>query len=114
MAEPIRFKKRFRPRKVEIDGKDEATYTFETVALTRSVEKKLADTLERAAGFDADTTDEDALNVVLAMIDEMVVPEKGKKTPASKVLRDLWKDEEIESMDVIDFLNDLVSKRRPT
>lgn len=114
MAEPLKFKKKFRSRKVEIQGKDEAIHRFDTVTLTRSKEKKLADTLERAGGFDSTTTDEEALKIYLDMIDEMVEPEKGKRTKASKVLLELWQVEEIESMDIIDFLNDLVVNRRPT
>jgi hypothetical protein len=113
-AKTLKFKKGFRSIAVEIEGKDEAIHRFKTVPLTRSVEKKLGDTLERAGEFDQQTTDEDALRIFLDMIDEMVEPEQGKKTKASKVLLDLWKSEEIESADVIAFLNDLVENRRPT
>ena len=114
MAETLRFKRRFKPITVEIEGKDEAVHKFETVALTRSVEREVAETMAGVAGFDASTSDEEAMDVVLATIDKMVVPLKGKKTLASKVLKELWVSEEIESMDIIDFLNDLASKRRPT
>jgi len=113
MTEPIRFKKRFRPRTVEIDDKDDATHKFETVALTRSVERELTETMEKVESFSAETTDEEALDVVLRMIDKMIEPAKGRKK-ASTILRDLWKAEEIESMDIIDFLNDLATQRRPT
>ena len=47
-------------------------------------------------------------------IDELIVPKPGKKTKASKVLKELWVAEEIESADIVDFLSDLFSKRRPT
>jgi hypothetical protein len=114
MGETLKFKRRFKPLTVEIEGKDEATYFFETVALTRSVEREVAETMEQARGFDQSTTDEEALDVILGTIDKMIAPVKGKKTLASKVLKELWKAEEIESMDIIDFLNDLVTKRRPT
>lgn len=114
MAEPIRFKRRFKPRKVEIEAKDEAVHIFQTIALTRSVEQEVRETMEKVKGFDSDTSDEEALDIILSTIDKMVEPEKGKKTLVSKVLKELWKGEDIESMDIIDFLNDLVNNRRPT
>jgi len=114
MSEPIRFKKRFRPRTVEIEDKAEAIHRFQTVPLTRSVERELAETMERVKSFSEETTDEEALDVVLNMIDKMVEPGKGKRTKASSILKALWKDEEIESLDIVDFLNDLAINRRPT
>jgi len=114
MAEKLKFKRRFKPITVEIEGKGEAVHLFETVALTRSVEREVAEVMAGVSGFDATTTDEEAMDVVLEAIDKMVVPAKGKKTLASKVLKELWKDEDIESMDIIDFLNEVATKRRPT
>ena len=115
MAEPtLKFKRRFKPLTVEIDGKEEAVHFFETVSLTRSVEREVAETMATIKGFDAATTDEEAMDVILRTIDKMIVPAKGKKTLASKILKELWKAEEIESMDIVDFLGDLSSKRRPT
>jgi|SRR6185312_4753280 len=113
-GDTIKFKKRFRPRTVEIDAKDESTHFFETVALTRSKETKVRETQEQAMGFDVLTTDEEAMDLVLEQIDEMIVPKPGKKMKASKILKDLWLAEEIESADIIDFLSDLFQKRRPT
>jgi hypothetical protein len=113
-GETLKFKRRFKPMTVEIEGKEEAVHFFETVALTRSVEKQVGETMQSVGGFDRDTTDEEALDVILDTIDKMIVPAKGKKTKASKVLKDLWKAEDIESMDIVDFLNDLFTKRRPT
>jgi hypothetical protein len=114
MGDTLKFKKRFKPMTVEIEAKDEAIHFFETVALTRSVEQEVADTMAQARNFDSATTDEEALDVILGTIDKMIVPKPGKKTKASKVLKDLWVAEEIESMDIIDFVNDLAEKRRPT
>lgn len=114
MAQTIEFKKGFRQAKVKIDGKDEETYFFVTVPVTRSVEQELAETQQRVAEFDSDTTDEDGLKVVLDMIDKLVVPEKGKKKLASSVLLELWKAEECESLDILEFLNSIAANRRPS
>lgn len=114
MGNTLQFKKRFRPMTVEIEAKDEAVHFFETVALTRSKEKKVRETQERSMNFDGLTTDEEAMDLVLETIDEMIVPKPGKKVKASKILKELWKAEEIESADIVDFLSDLFTKRRPT
>lgn len=114
MAQPIKFKKGFREQKVAIDGKDEETYSFVTVPITRSVEEELKVTQEQIAEFDAETTDEEGLKVILEMIDKLVVPEKGKKKLASAVLLELWKAEDCESLDILEFLNSIASKRRPS
>jgi hypothetical protein len=114
MPQPIKFKKRFKPQPVEIDGKDEATHRFTTVKFTRAVEREFGEVMEAAGSFDADTTDEDIIDLYLGLVDKLVEPEAGKKTPASKVLKDLWKGEEIESRDIVDFINDVVENRRPT
>jgi hypothetical protein len=110
----IQFKKRFRPRTVEIDSKDESVHFFETVALTRSKEKKVRKVIEKADGFDVLTTDEEAMDLILEQIDELIVPKPGKKTKASRILKELWVADEIESADILDFLSDLFTKRRPT
>jgi hypothetical protein len=114
MSGTLQFKKRFRPRTVEIDSKDESTHFFETVALTRSKEKLVRETQEKAINFDVLTTDEEAMDLILETIDELIVPKPGKKTKASKILKELWVAEEIESADIVDFLGDLFTKRRPT
>jgi precorrin-4 methylase len=117
MAQTMRFKRKFKPLTVEIEGKDEAVHRFETVAITRSVERKLGETLERIGETEIESAAEAIDSYVAALleqVDEVIVPEKGKKTPASKVLRELWEDDEIESRDIEDFLKDLAEKRRPT
>jgi len=113
-GQTIQFKKRFRPMTVEISAKDESVHFFETVALTRSKEKEVGETIEASQNFDANTTDEEALDLILDTIDSLIEPKPGKKTKASKVLKGLWEAEEIESMDIVDFLNDVFTKRRPT
>lgn len=114
MSGTIQFKKRFRPVTVEIEAKDEAVHFFETVSLVRSKETKVRETIEQASNFDVLTTDEEAIDLVLAQIDELITPKPGKKIKASKILKDLWKAEDIEAADIVDFLGDLFSKRRPT
>ncbi|HET9199248.1 MAG TPA: hypothetical protein VFN92_13460 [Solirubrobacterales bacterium] len=115
MGNTLQFKKRFKPLTVEISDKADAVHFYETVPLTRSKEQKIRETQESIRHFDAATTDEEALDVVLQTIDEMIVSKPGKKTPAaSKVLKDLWKGEEIEGADIGDFFNDLFQQRRPT
>ena len=110
----IKFKKGFKEQKVEIDGKDEATYTFVTVPVTRSVEAELVETQEAVKEFDSSTTDEESLKVVLEMIDKLIKPVKGKRKLASEVLLELWKAEDCESLDVLEFLNRIAVNRRPS
>lgn len=110
----LKFKKGFREQKVEIDGKDEATYTFLTIPVTRSVEAELKETNEQIAEFDTETTDEDGIKVILEMIDKLIRPQKGKKKLASAVLLELWQAEECESLDILEFLNRIASNRRPS
>ncbi len=125
MAGTLKFKRKFKPQKVEIDGKDDSTFIFETVGLTRSAECKFAEAQQEAnrsllemAEESGEVTPEDAQNAVVKLIldavDMLIVPTGGKKTKASKVLRDVWEAEDIELGDLLDFLNDLATNRRPT
>lgn len=117
MAQTMKFKRRFKPITAEIEGKGEAVHQFETVAITRSVERKLGETLERIGETEVDNAAEAIegyVDALLEQVDEVIVPVKGKTKKASKVLRELWEADEIESRDIEDFLKELAEKRRPT
>lgn len=118
MPQPIKFKKRFKPLPVAIDDKNDATHQFITVKFTRDVEREFGEVMESAESFGSDTTDEDVIDLYLGLVDKLVKPEAGKKTLASKVLKELWESKDpdiaIESRDIVDFINDVVENRRPT
>ena len=117
MGQTLRFQRKFKPLTVEIEGLNDAVYKFQTVPITRSIERELGEVLEKANERDINSAVElmDAfVDGLLAQMDKVLVPEKGKKKLASKVFRELWEADELESRDLEDFLKDLADKRRPT
>jgi len=125
MSGTLKFKRKFKPQRVEIDGKDDSTFVFKTVSLTRTAERKFAEAQQEAnrgllemteenEDISAEQAQDAVVKLILDAVDMLVVPAEGKKTPASKVLRGVWDADEIELGDLLDFLNDLATKRRPT
>jgi len=112
-SRPIKFKRRFKPKKVEIDGKDEATYVFETAPVYKSVERELNDAFADIEDENEGTEENVMFEVVGALIDKLVVPVGGKKKKASEVLKELWDADLIEFADVTDFLGSVSTQRRP-